>query len=231
MDTINREHPEYTAQKAVWKQYQDLYAGGEQFRANAGDYLIRRHKEPRDVYDERLSRVFYENYVGSIVDWFAATLLRREAALQFDGSDTAARNFFSVFAEDCDLKGTTFSQFFRQRFIDALVCGKAFLAVEFPRARGTVLTRAHEDAQGRSRAYLVDYAADEVINWNYDDTGSMDWAVVRRRCLQQSKVTDAKWERETRWIHYDRASFRMYRQPAESKSVELVDEGPHALAR
>ena len=32
METINREHPEYVARKATWKQYRDLYAGGEQFR-------------------------------------------------------------------------------------------------------------------------------------------------------------------------------------------------------
>ena len=35
-------------------------------------------REPGDVYSERLSRVFYENYIGSIVDWYAATLFRQE---------------------------------------------------------------------------------------------------------------------------------------------------------
>jgi hypothetical protein len=35
--------------------------------------------------------VFYENYIGSIIDWYAATLMRREAALVFDGSDEAAK--------------------------------------------------------------------------------------------------------------------------------------------
>ena len=64
MQNINREHPEYVARKAMWKQYRDLYAGGEQLRANAAEYLVRRHKEPDEVYQERLSRVFYENYIG-----------------------------------------------------------------------------------------------------------------------------------------------------------------------
>jgi len=40
-------------------------------RENAFEYLIRRHKEPNDIYAERLSRVFYENYIGSIIDWYA----------------------------------------------------------------------------------------------------------------------------------------------------------------
>jgi hypothetical protein len=42
---------------------------GEQLRFRAHHYLVRRQREPGDVYAERLSRVFYENYIGSIVDW------------------------------------------------------------------------------------------------------------------------------------------------------------------
>jgi len=230
METINREHPEYIAKKTMWKQYKDLYAGGEQLREHASDYLMRRHKEPGEVYAERLSRVFYENYIGSIVDWYAATLMRREPVLLFEGNDAAAKEFFNVFADDCDLKGTNLSEFFRQRFTQTLVCGSSYVAVDFPRARGPATTRAEEDAQGRSRAYLVDYGPDEVINWNYDDTGAMEWAVVRTSCLQQSQVTDAKWERETRWIYYDRETFRMYRKTGENKPIELADEGRHGLA-
>ena len=88
MNDINREHPEYTRKRTMWRRYRDLYAGGEQFRHNASEYLVRRHKEPADVYEERLQRVFYENYVGSIIDWYAATLMRREPVLLFEGDTT-----------------------------------------------------------------------------------------------------------------------------------------------
>lgn len=227
---INREHPEYIARKAMWKQYRDLYAGGERLRENASQYLVRRHKEPGEVYQERLNRVFYENYIGSIVDWYAATLLRREPVLLFEGSDSAAKDFYNLFADDCDLKGTNFSEFFRQRFVQALVSGSSYLVVDFPRASLPVLTRAEEDASGRSRAYLVDYAADEVINWNYDQNGGLDWAVIRTSCLQQSRVTDARWEQETRWIYYDREHFQIYRKAGEGGTIDLIDEGRHGLA-
>ena len=46
---IDREHPEYIARKAMWKQYKDLYAGGDRLRQNASDYLVRRQKEPAPV--------------------------------------------------------------------------------------------------------------------------------------------------------------------------------------
>ena len=230
MQNINREHPEYIARKAMWKRYQDLYSGGERLRANASEYLVRRHKEPAEVYEERLSRVFYENYIGSIVDWYAATLMRREPILLFEGQDQGAKRFYNAFAEDCDRKGTNLSEFFRERFVDAMVCGSSYIVVDFPRGNELMLTRAQEDAAGRSRAYLVDYGADEVINWSFDTNGGMEWAVVRTSCLQQSRVTDATWERETRWVYYDREMFRMFRSGREGREPELVDEGRHGLA-
>src|SRR5436190_1465776 len=230
MQNINREHPEYIAQKAMWKQYRDLYSGGERLRQNASEYLVRRQKEPGEVYQERLSRVFYENYSGSIIDWYAATLMRREPMMLFEGGDNVTKAYYNLLADDCDLKGTNLTEFFRRRFVDALIYGCSYTVVDFPRASGPALTRAEEDASGHSRAYLVDYTADEVINWNYDQTGGLEWVVIRTSVLQQSKITDAKWEKETRWIYYDRETFRIYRRTAESSPIEPIDEGLHSLA-
>jgi hypothetical protein len=230
MQNINREHPEYVARKAMWKQYKDLYEGGERLRLNASEYLLRRNKEPGAVYQERLSRVFYENYIGSIIDWYAATLMRREPMLLFNGTDTVARTFYNLLSDDCDLKRTSLPEFFRQRFIQTMVCGKSFIVVDFPRSSAPVMSRAEEDASGRSRAYLVDYGADEVINWSYTQTGGLDWIVIRTSVLQQSKVTDAKWEKETRWIYYDRENFRIFRKTGEANPIELIDEGQHGFA-
>jgi len=47
-------------------------------KAHAGTLPHPRQKGAVDVYAERLNSVFYENYVGSIIDWYAATLFRRE---------------------------------------------------------------------------------------------------------------------------------------------------------
>ena len=230
MENINREHPDYIARKAMWKQYKDLYAGGEQLRLNACEYLVRRQKEPGQVYEERLRRVFYENYVGSIVDWYAATLMRREPMLQFEGSDSGAKSFYNVLSDDCDLKGTNLHEFFRQCFVQVMVLGSSFVVVDFPKAGVVAQTRAEEDASGRSRAYLTQYAADEVINWNYDETSGLEWVVIRTSCLQQSKVTDPKCERETRWIYYDRENYQVFRKVGEAQKIELLDEGRHGLA-
>jgi hypothetical protein len=229
---IEQEHPDYTAKLRMWRRYRDLYAGGEQFRERAMEYLVPRHKEPREVYAERLARVYYENYLGSIIDWYAATLVRQEPVIEFAGTNESAKEFFAQFVHNCDLRGTTLTQFFKQQLVESLVCGKSYVAVDFPRAAGPARSRADEDASGRSRAYLVGYSADELINWSYSDQGELEWVVIRTSCLKQDSVKSFGWKKETRWIYYDRQKFEIYeqREGDPNKTIEVVDSGRHGLA-
>jgi len=224
---IEQEHPDYTARARMWRRYRDIYAGGEQFRLNAAEYLVRRLKEPADVYQERLGRAFYENYVGSIVDWYAATLMREEPVIDLTEGSAPSRDFFGKFVQNCDLRGTTLTQFFRQQLTEALVCGKSYAVVDFPRTAGEVRSRAEEDALGRSRAYLMSYNAEEVINWSYDDRGEMEWVVIRTSWLKQDGVKSLGWKRQTRWIYYDRENYEIYER---DKDIELVERGRHGFA-
>jgi hypothetical protein len=228
---IEQEHPDYTNKSRMWRRYRDLYAGGEQFRHNAAEYLLRRQKEPLEVYQERLARVFYENYLGSIVDWYTATLVRREPVLEFEGANEPAKDFYARFVQNCDLRGTTLTQFFKQQMTEALVCGKSYMVVDFPRTDSPALTRADEDESGRSRAYLVAYNADELINWSYDQQGELQWVVIRTSLLKQDDVKTFGWKRVTRWIYYDREKFEIYeRRGADQKEIELTDQGRHGFA-
>ncbi len=222
---IDQEHPEYVARKCAWRKYRDLYAGGEQFKANAAEYLIRRQREPGEVYSERLSRVFYENYVGSIVDWYAATLFRREPVITFEGNDAASKTFFGALVEDSDRRGTSLADFFRRQFTESLVTGMSYVLVDFPRLTMPAGTRAEEDASGASRAYLVEYAADDVINWSLDEYGNFEWVVIRTKQIKKDRVEDPEWRTETKWAYYDKRTYRIYGENG------VIDQGTHGLAK
>ncbi len=230
---INVEHPEYAAKKAIWRRYRDLYAGGEQLKANAAEYLVRRQKEPGEVWNERLERVFYENFAGSIIDWYAATLFRREPLLIVEG-DEGGQRFIQKFSEDSDRKGTTITEFLRRMLIEALVTGRSFVLADFPRQARQASNRAEEDARGASRAYLVECTADQLINWSLDERGNFEWVVLRSTALRKAKVDDPEWRRETNWAYYDKESFRLFRRLEggdQEAPIELVDSGRHGLAR
>ena len=234
IDAIDSEHPEYRGKKALLKEYRDLYTGGEQIRGNATDYLIRRQKEPAEVYQERLSRVFYENYIGSIIDWYVATLFRREPVVLTEGSDARGRQFISRFTEDCDLRGTSLAEFYRKQMLDALVCGSSHIVVDFPRAAQIPESLAEEDRTGTGRAYLSACSAENLINWNTDERGEFEWVVMRHEHIQKGSPAIPEWLKETRWVYYDKESFQVYRRvegAGERGGVELVDEGTHGFAR
>lgn len=227
-----REHPQYRAKCAMLGKYRDLYIGGEELKTNASHYLQMRPKEPLDVYQQRLSRVFYENYIGSIVDWYAATLFRQEPILTVNGNDAVGRRFFGEFIEDCDLRGSTLTATLRQQFISALVYGSSYLLVDFPATGAPVLSRAQEDECGASRAYVVDYTPMELINWNLDERGNYEWVVLKN---ERNRQMAKGWVRETRWSYYDRQNFRIYSsqgQPDGSAAKPLLEcEGKHGLAK
>ncbi len=234
MSDIDREHPDFKRQKLARRMYRDLYAGGHEFKYRAGEYLLRRQKEPLDVYGERLYRVFYENYIGSIIDWYAATLFRREPTLQLSEGLQAGRQFLAEFAGNCDRRGTTLSAFFRQCFIDALVFGRSHILIDFPRASASASNRAEEDAAGFSRAYLVRYESDDLINWSLDERGEYDWVVLRQSARRQPTVESAELIDETYWHYYDKTEYRTYRRVEggeQPHSIELLAQGRHGLAR
>jgi hypothetical protein len=234
MSDIDREHPDYTALKHVWRRYRDLYIGGERLKLRASEYLLPRQREPGDVYTERLSRVFYENYIGSIVDWYSATLFRREPVVTFVGANARGKDFFSALVDEVDLKGTGLNDFFRAQFVESLITGSSYVLVDFPRTETKAGTRAEEDAMGASRAYLVGYAAEDVINWNLDEQGNFDWVVIRTKCVKKDRVDDVEWRTETRWAYYDKTTFKIYVKADDGtfgNGPRLVDEGTHALAK
>ena len=236
IEVLEKEHPRYRDRKIMWRRYWDFYAGGDELKRNAALYLVRRQKEPNDVYSERLSRVFYENYLGSCVDWYAAALFRSRPAIQFRTVDPSARQFYADFVEDADCRRTSLFDLLRKTFIETLVFGESFVRIDFPKAEGEAGSRAEEDASGRSRAYLSHCSPLEVTNWKVDSRGELEWAILRTQHSYQESLEDPTTISETRWTYFDRENYRVFvhrARPGESpeqQAVVLADEGRHALA-
>jgi hypothetical protein len=233
MTEIDREHPEYRRQKRTLDMYRDLYTGGQQFKFKAEYYLLRRQKEPMDVYNERLQRTFYQNYIGSIVDWYAATLFRRAPSLQLEGGLESGRRFLAEFADDCDRRGTNISTFFQGCLTDGLIAGCSHILLDFPRTSAIPATRAEEDATGVSRAYLVRYQAEDLINWCLDEHGNYEWVVLRQSVRRQPTIDSPDVSEDTYWFYYDRSEYRTYKRTEQSgraTPIQLVARGPHGMA-
>ena len=243
IEQLNREHPEYRDRKEMWQRYWDFYAGGEQLRRNASHYMVRRQKEPNDVYAERLSRVFYENYLGSCIDWYASALFRSRPEVSFRSKAPQIENFYTDFIADSDRRGNSLVSTLQKVLVDTLVLREGYVLIDFPRLRRPLATQAEEDAAGKSRAYLARYSPRQLINWRLDSQGDFEWIVLRTQSKYQEKLEDADTITEERWLYFDRENFKTYsRKKRESEThggnlraavgdgVALVAEGRHGLA-
>jgi hypothetical protein len=233
MIEIDREHPEYRRNRHTLQMYRDLYTGGQQFKHKAAEYLLRRQKEPLDVYSERLQRAFYQNYVGSIVDWYVATLFRRAPSLQFDGGMESGRQFLAEFADDCDGRGTAFASFFQGCLTESLVTGVSHILVDFPKSSAVPANRAEEDASGISRAYVVRYQAEDLVNWSVDERGDYEWVVLKQKIRRQPTIDSPEVLEQTYWFYYDRTEYSTYlRTEAEGQTgpINMIARGAHGMA-
>jgi hypothetical protein len=227
---VLRPNPEFERNAAMYRTYHHLYRGGEVLRQNAAEYLSRRIREPHEVYQERLSRVFYENYIGSIIDWYAATLFRREPIVTYEQGSERGRAFFGEFLDDCDRKGTALGDFLRQQFTHALVFGRSYALVDFPKQTGVATNQAEEDALGFSRAYLTGFTPEQMTNWAYDEVGRFDWVVFRQERLTPTLENNPRWRRETRWYYFDKKMYKRFRA-YDGEAPVLIDEGAHGFAQ
>jgi hypothetical protein len=156
-------------------------------------------------------------YVARHARWSESRHLYTAALLPSEplcgaGCDTDT-GFDHQFTENCDLKGTSLREFFKQRMMEASVCGSSYIVIDFAGRNG------EED-----RAYLVAYWPDEVINWKCGEGGRLEWIVIRTSCPQDSGV------RETLWTRYGREHFQISRSAGQDGSIELIEEGRHGLA-
>ena len=128
------------------------------FGANASDYLVPAEQRARQGVRGTAQPGLYENYIGSIVDWYAATLMRREPCLLVRGRRTRpASSSSTILSEDCDLKGTNLRDFFRQQLRDTLVFGRTYIAVDFPRYARPRAERGRKKTLpgGRERSWWI----------------------------------------------------------------------------
>jgi hypothetical protein len=223
------EHAEYRAWLPSLETYRDLYTGGAQLKSKASSYLYRRHRESADVYQERVSRAYYENYIGSIIDWFASTLFRREPILTVEDTVVKKSAYYFDFFNNCDRNHTSITDFLRRRFIESLVYGKSFCALEFPKAAQPFRSRLEEEKAGADRAYLTEVHPADVINWGRSESGRLNFITIRLESGRQDHGSEEGASRR-RFLVYTETEFFIVERDKEG-NLFVTESGAHATSR
>lgn len=257
VECLGERHPLYTRWAPHWEDFRLLYKGGQELLAAAGQwrsgfrsdngngaflasailpsssgsswrrprrFLFQLEGEPDAKYDARWNRAFYLGYMGAIIDYFRHWLFSQPPVIrpvtEKDAEEPEeAPDWWDSFSTDCDGAGTDFLAFVREAFLDVLVCQRA----------GWMLTSAlAEDEGGAARTVLTRFAPEDILDWQRDARGELEWVLVRKRDAVR-QFPRARADVET-FTFVDRTRWRSWqtRQGADGKAqLEVVGEGEH----
>lgn len=244
--TLKQRNPAYTQER--WEELGDLYVGGYVLVEKASRYMPKFVGESRERYRERLSAASYLAYMGQIADYFVANLFAQELTLtqaadaddpSTPGAPAAADGFWSAFAHDADLRGTSFVKLLRQVLTTALIKGKGLVVADLPAREPpeTDTSLADEEATGSARGYAFEAAPEELIDWEPDDRGGFAWAILNRqlvrraspgasrdRVIEEFKVWTLSAERAA-WELFRTAPYRPGQPPKDEDDVPRAGGG------
>lgn len=247
---VDAKHPEWSARHDLWQNVYTLYEGGQLMWDNRGVFLKQRPKEDAQVYQYRLDHFCYENNLGTGLGWHEAEMFKQPPVITYkltdpSGAATEAElageqeKFYTGFESDCDRQGTNLVDKFRRVFIDLLLYSSSWVLTDMPASDETrPESLADQRKQRLLDPYITVVSPLDVINWETDSYGNIQWAVLYRK--ECRRTFGSKSEIVERWYFYDRQTYRVYEAvqkddtvlaaDKELQPVALVKMGYHTLA-
>lgn len=242
---VDAKHEEWIARHRAYFFIDLLARCGYEIKAAAAQVLWMKPKEPTDVYSARAETLNPQNLLGTGLAYYTAAMFREEwmATFRRGGAPiekAPATDFFmgdAGWMKNVDRRGTGFSDFLAALFEGVLKFQRMWVLTDKPRSNPSQFRNWFEQKAevGSLDPYVVLYDGRNVINWDEDDQGNLNWVVIwvpkiERKFKQGAKTVDY-------WLYYDRQNYEIYRaerkggasQPDGSKAV-VIESGPHALS-
>lgn len=233
---LDSQHPEFTFYQEAWQQIATLYQGGiamKQAVVRGGQFLVKNTKELPEVFSTRQQWFSYTNLLGNVIGWYMSALFKQppqyvlkqsgvegEAALEAP-QDVA--DFAETFEKDCDRSGTSLTDFWRKVLECALLFKSAYVLKDTPGPQGdeAPLTLQQQQDQGLFNPFLVLYSPLNVINWETDAYGNLEWITIKIQVQQQEFLQDAKTT--DYWYYFDRQEVALYEREVKQGSTDSTD--------
>lgn len=219
------EHPDYAANRDKWLKYVNCYLARDM-----ASYIHKHVREHNDVYQERLKRGYYYNYVASIVDLFVAYLFESGITREVGGK---LKEDFAGFYADATRSGVGYPLLMKMAETFAMVGGHCGILVDLPEApEGGYPTRADEKAADH-RPYLTLVRASQILDWELNDRDQFEWVkleVVRPQNRNWRTPVDTDVRHFLIWTRGNWELFQVKdHEDQESSHAKRVDGGDHEL--
>lgn len=238
---LNQEHPEFSMFKEAWEQIGTLYEGGVKIREAVaqGQFLTKNPKELPEVFAVRQSRFSYTNLLGNVIGWYMSALFKqppqlvhRKSGVEGDAATQVASevaDFCAAFEKDCDRGGTCLNDFWRKVAEATMLYRHAYVLTDLPENHSTEPVSLEQQKQeGLLNPFLVLYRPSNVIDWQTDAYGNLDWLVVYVRVQDQAFLEDAKLT--DYWYFFDREQVALYGRDVKTAKAMSSNVGTEEIA-
>lgn len=244
---LMERNPEYDAD--LWQELRALYSGGPRLLRN--ETLMRRlfppHRaEDPAIYRERVARASYFPYSGTIIDALVAGLAVDPVTVEVTEGDATGRAFWGEFVQDVSPEGgleLSLQTLMTEAVREALITRRSWILVDLPQTPEEYVARAPESLLEQERAGLLDpYAApivaENVIDWQMDQGGELEFALVRDVEQRRESLADSRENITETFTWYDREGWARYRvtypatkPPKPADLVPMLDQGRHPFGK
>ena len=238
---LSQRHP--SCDSAYVADLDALYSGGKKFKSRISRFLAKRPRERPDRYNLRISEAHYRNYLGPVIDYFAAMLFaaRPRVVAKDKGGEINPDpgEFYSAFNGDCDKNGGDLEAVFKGRLTRALIDGCSWLRVHQPSDDGVepaTLLEFTDRALGD--CWLETLSYDNVLDWETDDAGRLEWAILHKQTAKRGGLTGDRGLITDTWDYLTPTDVSTYaityekdKAPTPETDVPLVGSVKHRFGR
>jgi hypothetical protein len=217
-DSLRYEHPEYQAQVLKWRKYLDTYEGNEVWR------FIHRHlRESDEMYQRRVKRSYYYNYVASVVDLYIAYIYHAPITRQLEDQE----EFYRDLHENADLQGTNFSVFIQEAATQAQICGYCGILVDMPTVPPELIETEADRKAHRLRPYLTLVDPLQLLDWEVDRWGNFLWVKIEVFPPQDRTWKETIDEEVRHFLIWTRTGWERWELRGED--ARIINSGEHSL--
>lgn len=218
------EHPDYRLNIDRWRKFCRLYFSREVY-----EYIYAHTRESEPVYQNRVRRGYYLNYVASVIDLFVAYLYHSPITRQ---PDVATAELFEELYKDADRRGTAYSVFIQHATTFAQITGHCGVLVDMPRLDAPFASEAEREA-AKHRPYLTLVQAQQIKDWELGEDNKFNWVKLEIDRPQNRDWRSSVDEETRHFVIWTRSGWEEWKvkQKAGGKpsEPELVARGDHPL--
>ena len=148
----NSTHLDYDASLPAWLRARDVIAGEDAVKSAGEKYLPRLDSQSDSDFLGYKTRACFFNATSRTCDGFLGLLFRRDPEVKLPDRHAGVGGALRVFTDDVDLMGTSLFTFCKAVVGEVLAVGRCGTLIDW-------------GGDAESRAYVVRYQAEDILNW------------------------------------------------------------------